>query len=1028
MKFKVLFLFCYFCFTINIMAQVGIGTTNPDASSILDITASDKGILVPRINLTDVNNTTTPVATPATGLLVWNTNAGTAGGNGIGFYFFNGTQWTPIQQSQGDDHDFYEEGTTTAPDDINDDLFTMGNLAIGKNTADYPLDILDNDTNIGAYLSLGGIDDSNRTGMYSLITNSGNGRQYGINTALNGGGTGEHGGLYAQLQGTGNGTQVGVRTAINNSGGGNHFGVDNLISGSGSGEKFGVRSRVNNTGDDTHYGTYNSLSGSGNGRQYGIYNIINNSGPENHYGSYNFLSGSGVGIQYGNLNFIDNSGGGLHYGNWTRLQGAGAGQQYGNYINILNSGNATHYGEFIRLEGSGSGTHNGTEIQLSGTGGGAQLGTINVIDNGGNGLHSGSYNVLRGVGTGTHYGNWARLTGAGTGFQVGDNINIDNSGNSNHWGDFIVLQGSGSGVHSGSEIILSGTGSGDQIGYKTNIYNSSNGDHISLDNNFSGTGNGPQYGVKNYFFNNGATNPQYGLFNEIYSQGDGSHYGLYSIISNNGNGNKYGVYSRIVGNGSGTKYGSYNTISSSAGGTHYGVYSDVLKAGSYAGYFLGNVSIGTTTGNNYIFPASRGINGQVMQTDGSGNINWTTPLTGDIDDVVAGAGLVGGSTSGTATIDVVATNGLTANANDIRLGGALIQNTTINHGTFGMSYNLDSTGDFNIQDAGVNHFQVSDNGVTYFGDDTYWNDGSTAGTTLARLYDNVNDGVFDVYSNGAVQHSLNTVGTSVFNEQGTSVDFRIESNTNTSMFFVDASTNRVGIGTTAPVDRFHVNGGRVEFTATTDATAFAGSGVLEIANSLRLDGNEIITNTNGILSIQADNNGDLRVDSNTLVVDASANRVGIGTTFPAYQLTLTTNSAAKPTSSLWTTASDERLKTNVKAFTDGMNMINKINPVWFTYNGKAGMPIDTGVGTLAQEFQKIAPYMVKPWVYTNEDNESTETYLGIDYGPLTFVIVNALQEQQDIIDELQTEIENLKQQLEYYKQLEERIKLLESRN
>jgi len=259
--------------------------------------------------------------------------------------------------------------------------------------------------------------------------------------------------------------------------------------------------------------------------------------------------------------------------------------------------------------------------------------------------------------------------------------------------------------------------------------------------------------------------------------------------------------------------------------------------------------------------------------------------------------------------------------------------------------------------------------------------------------------------------------TTMYLQNGNNGDLSVDG----GMFTVDASTNRVGIGTTTPVDRFEVNGGRVEFTATTDATAFGGSGVLEIANSLRLDGNEIITNSNTILSLQADNNGDLRVDSNTLVVDASANRVGIGTTFPAYQLTLTTNSAAKPTSSLWTTASDERLKTNVKPFKDGMNMINKINPIWFTYNGKAGMPIDTGVGTLAQEFQKIAPYMVKPWEYTNEENENTETYLGIDYGPLTFVIVNALQEQQ-------AEIEKLKKQLEYYKQLEERIKLLESRN
>ena len=77
------------------------------------------------------------------------------------------------------------------------------------------------------------------------------------------------------------------------------------------------------------------------------------------------------------------------------------------------------------------------------------------------------------------------------------------------------------------------------------------------------------------------------------------------------------------GAGTGSKYGNYNYINPAAGGTHYGIYSEVLKAGThYAGYFLGNVSIGTTTLNNYVFPAFRGTNGQIIQTDGSGNLSW----------------------------------------------------------------------------------------------------------------------------------------------------------------------------------------------------------------------------------------------------------------------------------------------------------------------------------------------------------------------------------------------------------------------
>ena len=80
--------------------------------------------------------------------------------------------------------------------------------------------------------------------------------------------------------------------------------------------------------------------------------------------------------------------------------------------------------------------------------------------------------------------------------------------------------------------------------------------------------------------------------------------------------------------------------------------------------------------------------------------------------------------------------------------------------------------------------------------------------------------------------------------------------------------------------------GRVEMTATTDANKWENSGVLEIGNRLRLDNNEIITNTNSTLYLQNDNNGDLKVDSAgyTFMVDASANRVGIGTFTPGHKL------------------------------------------------------------------------------------------------------------------------------------------------
>jgi hypothetical protein len=87
-----------------------------------------------------------------------------------------------------------------------------------------------------------------------------------------------------------------------------------------------------------------------------------------------------------------------------------------------------------------------------------------------------------------------------------------------------------------------------------------------------------------------------------------------------------------------------------------------------------------------------------------------------------------------------------------------------------------------------------------------------------------------------------------------------------------------------PVMQIQANNNRIEMFGNGDATGVAGSGVLEIANALRIDGNEIITNTNTTLHIQNDNNGDVSMDAGTFHLDASTNRIGIGTTTPAYTI------------------------------------------------------------------------------------------------------------------------------------------------
>ncbi len=120
--------------SINASAQnVGIGTATPDASAKLHVVDANRGILIPNVSIGNVA-AAAPVTAPATGLLVYNTNATVTGGNGTGYYYWSGTQWLKLITASGGDIDFYEVGSTNAPNNIADDMYTQGRVSIGHTT------------------------------------------------------------------------------------------------------------------------------------------------------------------------------------------------------------------------------------------------------------------------------------------------------------------------------------------------------------------------------------------------------------------------------------------------------------------------------------------------------------------------------------------------------------------------------------------------------------------------------------------------------------------------------------------------------------------------------------------------------------------------------------------------------------------------------------------------------------------------------------------------------------------------------
>jgi hypothetical protein len=78
--------------TFKSLAQnnVGIGTTSPDASSLLDLTANDKGFLPPRMTTIE----RLAIVNPAMGLLVYDSTVNC-------YFYFNGTVWLSLCQLSG---------------------------------------------------------------------------------------------------------------------------------------------------------------------------------------------------------------------------------------------------------------------------------------------------------------------------------------------------------------------------------------------------------------------------------------------------------------------------------------------------------------------------------------------------------------------------------------------------------------------------------------------------------------------------------------------------------------------------------------------------------------------------------------------------------------------------------------------------------------------------------------------------------------------------------------------------------------
>jgi len=123
------------------------------------------------------------------------------------------------------------------------------------------------------------------------------------------------------------------------------------------------------------------------------------------------------------------------------------------------------------------------------------------------------------------------------------------------------------------------------------------------------------------------------------------------------------------------------------------------------------------------------------------------------------------------------------------------------------------------------------------------------------FYGSESNGAFYLYTNTQNRLAISSAGSVVFNENGLDADFRIEGDTDANLFFLDASVDRIGIGTTSTVATYKltVNGGMATIGGAVDFNNAQGNFDLLIRS---------------------------QVNPFLFFADASADAIGIGTNNP----------------------------------------------------------------------------------------------------------------------------------------------------
>jgi hypothetical protein len=258
-------------------------------------------------------------------------------------------------------------------------------------------------------------------------------------------------------------------------------------------------------------------------------------------------------------------------------------------------------------------------------------------------------------------------------------------------------------------------------------------------------------------------------------------------------------------------------------------------------------------------------------------VNASLDISGDID------------VDGTTNLDVVDIDGAVDMASTLTVSGLTNLKSPVQVRNATQNFNGGLSAEVN---SGIINFGINEGSGNRFGGSyTQANQGgmlnfdTRAGNPLFQIYGRT---AGTATATGSILFQIDSTGNTVVNEAGADADFRVESNDNANMLFVDGGNNRVGIGAppSAPFTVSAADGTLAVFTNTTsaDLAIKTASGVL------------LITPSTGTLAFGTSNTERMRINSSGNVGinwTGSTARLGIiqsGSSTPGMNITDGTSS------------------------------------------------------------------------------------------------------------------------------------------